>query len=127
IRKLPRLVDQYEPLEEQYDIALDAIAAHEGERFKFAAPPASESPISDTAVAPEPDSLPESTVSWDEVERQVGSYFKEVALDVIEQSDPDYGRKMKEEILSDFEQAWHEAMTGQTIPISQLWDDLEND
>ncbi|NEQ99734.1 MAG: hypothetical protein F6K30_24035, partial [Cyanothece sp. SIO2G6] len=41
IRKLPRLVDQYEPLEEQYDIALDAIAAHEGERFKFAAPPAS--------------------------------------------------------------------------------------
>jgi hypothetical protein len=26
----------------------------------------------------------------------------------------------KEEVLADFRQAWHEAMTGQTIPISQL-------
>ncbi|MEM9220143.1 MAG: caspase family protein [Cyanobacteria bacterium P01_F01_bin.150] len=33
----------------------------------------------------------------------------------------------KEEILSDLKQAWHEAMTGQTIPVSQLWDDLNND
>jgi len=31
------------------------------------------------------------------------------------------------EILADFRQAWHEAMTGQTIPVSQLWDGLEND
>jgi hypothetical protein len=30
-------------------------------------------------------------------------------------------------ILADFQQAWHEAMTGQTIPVSQLWEDLEND
>jgi hypothetical protein len=26
----------------------------------------------------------------------------------------------KEEVLADFRQAWHEAMTGPTIPISQL-------
>ena len=33
----------------------------------------------------------------------------------------------KEEIISDFRQAWHEAMTGQTIPLSQLWEGMEND
>lgn len=32
----------------------------------------------------------------------------------------------KEEILQDFQQAWHEAMTEQTIPISQLWEGMEN-
>lgn len=31
------------------------------------------------------------------------------------------------EILADFRQAWHEAMTGQTIPVSQLWEGLEDD
>jgi hypothetical protein len=33
----------------------------------------------------------------------------------------------KEEIKSDFRQAWHEAMTGQTVPLSQVWEELEND
>ncbi|MEM9003377.1 MAG: hypothetical protein AAGE59_07615 [Cyanobacteria bacterium P01_F01_bin.86] len=32
-----------------------------------------------------------------------------------------------EEILTDLRQAWHEAMTGQTIPIAQLWNELENE
>lgn len=31
------------------------------------------------------------------------------------------------EVLADFQQAWEEAMTGQTIPVSQLWEGLEND
>ena len=31
------------------------------------------------------------------------------------------------EVLADFGQAWHEAMTGQTIPVAQLWEGLEND
>ncbi|MGK7946586.1 MAG: hypothetical protein AB4058_19180 [Microcystaceae cyanobacterium] len=31
------------------------------------------------------------------------------------------------EILADFRQAWHEAMTGQTIPVSELWEGLEDD
>ncbi|MGJ5627844.1 hypothetical protein [Nostoc sp. CALU 1950] len=31
------------------------------------------------------------------------------------------------EVLADFRQAWHEAMTGQTIPVTQLWEGLEND
>ena len=33
----------------------------------------------------------------------------------------------KEKIISDFRQAWYEAMTGQTISLSQLWEELEND
>ena len=32
-----------------------------------------------------------------------------------------------EEVLSDLRQAWHEAMTGQTIPVSELWDGLEDE
>ncbi len=31
------------------------------------------------------------------------------------------------EVLADFRQAWHEAMTGKTIPVAQLWEELEND
>lgn len=34
--------------------------------------------------------------------------------------------KSKIEVLADFKQAWHEAMTGQTIPVSQLWEGLED-
>ncbi len=30
----------------------------------------------------------------------------------------------KEEIVEDFQQAWHEAMTGQAIPVSQLWEEM---
>jgi hypothetical protein len=32
----------------------------------------------------------------------------------------------KAQVLEDFRQAWHEAMTGQGIPIAQLWQELEN-
>jgi uncharacterized protein YrzB (UPF0473 family) len=31
------------------------------------------------------------------------------------------------EVLADFRQAWHEAMTGKTIPVSQMWEGLEHD
>jgi hypothetical protein len=31
------------------------------------------------------------------------------------------------EVLADFRQAWHEAMTGQTIPVAQMWEGLDND
>ena len=30
------------------------------------------------------------------------------------------------EVLADFRQAWHEAMTGQTISVAQLWEGLED-
>lgn len=34
--------------------------------------------------------------------------------------------KYKEEILADFRQAWQEAMTGQTIPVAQLWEGIDD-
>lgn len=34
--------------------------------------------------------------------------------------------KSKEEILADFRQAWHEAMTGKTIPVAQLWEGIDD-
>ena len=36
------------------------------------------------------------------------------------------GNLAKEEIIEDFRQGWHEAMTGQTIPVSQLWEEMAN-
>jgi hypothetical protein len=34
---------------------------------------------------------------------------------------------LKAEVLADFRQAWHEAMTGQGIPIEQLWAQLDHE
>lgn len=39
----------------------------------------------------------------------------------------DLAESSKAEILADFRQAWHEAMTGQTVPVAQLWEGIEND
>ena len=33
----------------------------------------------------------------------------------------------KESLLDGFRQSWHEAMTGKTVPLSQLWDDANDD
>jgi hypothetical protein len=33
----------------------------------------------------------------------------------------------KDQVLADFRQAWQEAMTGQGIPIAELWQALENE
>ncbi len=33
----------------------------------------------------------------------------------------------KAEILANFRQAWHEAMTGQTVPVSQIWEGIEHE
>ncbi|NCJ06558.1 hypothetical protein GS597_08565 [Synechococcales cyanobacterium C] len=33
----------------------------------------------------------------------------------------------KEQVLSDFRQAWHEAMTDQGMPVAQLWEELRNE
>jgi outer membrane protein W len=32
----------------------------------------------------------------------------------------------KQEILQDLQQAWQEAMTGQTFPVSELWEGIED-
>jgi hypothetical protein len=31
------------------------------------------------------------------------------------------------ELIADFSQAWQEAMTGQTIPVSELWEESEHE
>jgi hypothetical protein len=33
----------------------------------------------------------------------------------------------QESVLADLRQAWHEAMTGNTIPISQVWEGLKEE
>ena len=33
----------------------------------------------------------------------------------------------KEEVLADLRQAWREAMTGQAIPVAQLWEDFDDE
>ena len=48
----------------------------------------------------------------------------EVIILIPEEADLD--DKSQAEILADFRQAWHEAMTGQTILIAQLWEGLED-
>lgn len=50
----------------------------------------------------------------------------EVIVLIQEESEFNEEDFSKEEILTDFRQAWHEAMTGQTIPVSQLWEGIED-
>lgn len=39
----------------------------------------------------------------------------------------EYIDETKTRIIEDFRQAWHEAMTGKTIPVSQIWDGIDDD
>jgi len=48
----------------------------------------------------------------------------EVIVLIPEQTDLD--DKSQAEVLADFRQAWQEAMTGQTIPVAQLWEGIED-
>jgi hypothetical protein len=50
----------------------------------------------------------------------------EVIVLIPEPSENTDKEQSKAEILQDFQQAWHEAMTGQTIPVAQLWEGLED-
>jgi uncharacterized protein YrzB (UPF0473 family) len=48
----------------------------------------------------------------------------EVIVLIPEEEDKD--DKSQAEVLADFRQSWHEAMTGQTIPVAQLWEGIED-
>ncbi|MEP0855556.1 hypothetical protein [Trichocoleus sp. DQ-U1] len=95
IYELHDFVEQYNPLKQQYITALQTLPS-EGERLKLA-----------DSYAPEV--LPtELTVSWEEVKHQLGTYFKDMVLDLIERSHPEYERKMAEALtfaLADMEQS----------------------
>lgn len=87
IYELHDFVEQYNPLKQQYITALQTLPG-EGERLKF-------------ADAQTPEILPrELTVSWEEVEHQLGTYFKDMVLDLIERSHPDYSSKMADALTS---------------------------
>ncbi len=48
----------------------------------------------------------------------------EVIVLIPEEADLDDSSQA--EVLADFRQAWHEAMTGQTISVAKLWEGLED-
>jgi len=48
----------------------------------------------------------------------------EVIVLIPDEETPDEASQA--EVLADFRQAWHEAMTEQTIPVAQLWEGLNN-
>ncbi len=51
----------------------------------------------------------------------------EIIVLLGEESDIEADAESKETLLADFRQAWHEAMTGQTVPASQIWEGIEHD
>jgi hypothetical protein len=51
----------------------------------------------------------------------------EIIVLLSEEIDPAIEGESKEEILTDLRQAWHEAMTGQTVPASQIWAGIDHD
>jgi hypothetical protein len=53
------------------------------------------------------------------------SFVLESLQQLISQSDPD--DDSIESVREGIRQGWHEAMTGQTYPISQLWDSIDAD
>ncbi|MBD2168572.1 hypothetical protein H6G04_29775 [Calothrix membranacea FACHB-236] len=48
----------------------------------------------------------------------------EVIVLIPDEETPD--QTAQAEVLADFRQAWQEAMTGQTIPVAQMWEGLED-
>ncbi|MGE5658160.1 MAG: hypothetical protein ACM37W_16275 [Actinomycetota bacterium] len=55
----------------------------------------------------------------------INSRVKVIVL-ISEPSEIDEKEQSKAEILQDFRQAWHEAMTGKTIPVAQIWEGIED-
>ncbi|MFM9265603.1 hypothetical protein [Tychonema sp. BBK16] len=50
----------------------------------------------------------------------------EVIVLIPEVTESNEDEQSKETILADFRQAWQEAMTGKTIPVSQIWEGIED-
>ncbi len=49
------------------------------------------------------------------------------SLSISEPSEIDGESQSKAVLLQDFRQAWHEAMSGQTISVAQMWEGIENE
>lgn len=50
----------------------------------------------------------------------------EVIVLIPEVTESNEDEQSKEEILADFRQAWHEAMTGKTIPVAKIWEGIDD-
>ncbi|NJK74194.1 MAG: hypothetical protein HC849_02065 [Oscillatoriales cyanobacterium RU_3_3] len=50
----------------------------------------------------------------------------EVIVLVPEVTESNEDEQSKAAILADFRQAWHEAMTGKTIPVAQIWEGIDD-
>ncbi|MEG4321706.1 MULTISPECIES: hypothetical protein [unclassified Microcoleus] len=50
----------------------------------------------------------------------------EVIVLIAEVTEINEDEQSNQAILADFRQAWHEAMTGKTIPVSQIWEGIED-
>jgi hypothetical protein len=77
------------------------------------------------------------TISYESIAGAIASLelkqmleLKQLLEDKIQESlvkDQGESEELSKEIIrEDFQQAWHEAMTGQTIPIEQLWEELND-
>lgn len=49
------------------------------------------------------------------------------SFSISEPSEIDGEGQSKAALIQDFRQAWHEALTGQTISVAQMWEGIEND
>ena len=50
----------------------------------------------------------------------------EVIVLIPEVTESNETEESQEAILADLRQAWHEAMTGQTIPVAQIWEGIDD-
>lgn len=50
----------------------------------------------------------------------------EVIVLIPEVTEINEDEQSNESILADFRQAWHEAMTGKTIPAAQIWEGIDD-
>ncbi|MEG3974634.1 hypothetical protein QT970_08425 [Microcoleus sp. herbarium8] len=50
----------------------------------------------------------------------------EVIVLIPEVTETNEDEQSNEAILADFRQSWHEAMTGKTIPVSQIWEGIDD-
>ncbi|MEG3842735.1 hypothetical protein [Microcoleus sp. herbarium14] len=50
----------------------------------------------------------------------------EVIVLIPEVTESNETEQSQEAILADFRQAWHEAMTGKTIPVAQIWEGIDD-
>ena len=50
----------------------------------------------------------------------------EVIVLIPEVTESNETEESQKAILADLRQAWHEAMTGQTIPVAQIWEGIDD-